>query len=109
MATFHVTEFQHYSGDDAMFKNFDAEDWLDVEADSMDDALEQVTRELRLYYPHVKQWQPFTERTGGGDTWVSVWVEAAHASHYLQLGDLAQDSIWLFAIADDPAYQMLCR
>ena len=102
MARFFLMEFQHYTGDDEMFENFDATDWTPLTADTFDDALQQTLTDMRLYHPHVKRWEKLTERTPQGDELACIWVEAPHAHHYLQLGDLAQDTIWLFALTDHP-------
>lgn len=110
MAVFYFMELQHYTGDDVMFNNYDGTDWTPLEADSLDDALEQVLIEMRLYHPNVKRWEKMNYRDSRNDEQlVDIWVESPHADHYLQLGDVAQDSIWLFAIADGPTYNARWR
>ena len=109
MAIFYLIEFQHYTGDDAMFDNFDVTDWTPLTADTLDDALEQAHNAMRLYHPHVKRWEKLTERSPQGDELACIWVEAPHARHYLHLGDLAQDKIWLFALADHPVFASFTR
>lgn len=107
MAIFRFLEFQHYTGDDAMFENFGAMDWTPLEAETLDEAAAQVMVEMQLYHPNVTRWDLLTERLNGGDDWAYVWVEAPHAGHYLLLGDRAQDAIWLFAIVPDPLYHTI--
>lgn len=91
-----LIEFTHYSGDDALFDNYAAADYSVLHADSLTEAVAQVTR------PGA----PLTRIDDSDSPYGGVYTSRRLARRYFQLNDFVRSSTLCYGIFAESVLQL---